>query len=165
MEIVRAFQRDGVEIPITIAGTEDNPLFRASDIGTVLDISYIHASIQQFDETERVFLSTKTSGGNQNIAYLTEEGLYTLLFRSNKPIAKTFRLWVCKLIKEIRLQQNSFLEEQGRKLRIQLKEQEEEYQRIAETISETTPVIYIYVIDERRNPPELKITQIHSLDG
>ena len=157
MEIVRAFQNDGVEIPITVAGTHDNPLFRASDIGTVLDIPYIHTNISHMDETERVNLSTKTNGGNQNVSYLTELGLYTVLFRSNKPIAKTFRLWVCKLIKEIRLQQSSFLEEQGRQLRIQLKEQEEEYQRIAETISETTPVIYIYVIDERRNPPELKI--------
>lgn len=35
-----------------------------------------------------------TLGGEQEMLYVTESGLYTLIIRSNKPQAKLFRRWV-----------------------------------------------------------------------
>ena len=59
---------------VVIKGTSEEPLFRASDIGTVLELSNIHASIKDFDETEKVINSVYTLGGNQQVTFLTEKG-------------------------------------------------------------------------------------------
>jgi anti-repressor protein len=44
-----------------------------------------------------------TLGGDQQVTFLTEKGLYKVLFKSRKPIAEKFQNWVCEVIKEIRL--------------------------------------------------------------
>ena len=89
---------------ITIKGTATNPLFRASDIGSILEISNVRQTIKDFDNTEKVAVSiTDSIGRDQNVSFLTELGLYQLLFISRKPIAKIFKKWVCEVIKEIRL--------------------------------------------------------------
>jgi len=103
MEIIKAFQNNELNIHITIKGTHDDPLFRASDIGTVLNISNIRTSIQDFDCTEKVVHKVDTLGGQQEVTFLTEKGLYQILFTSRKPIAKQFKNWVCNIIKEIRI--------------------------------------------------------------
>ena len=44
-----------------------------------------------------------TLGGAQDMVFLTEAGVYKMLFKSRKEIAVTFQDWVCQVIKEIRL--------------------------------------------------------------
>jgi hypothetical protein len=44
-----------------------------------------------------------TQGGTQQVTFLTEKGLYKILFKSRKQIAEQFQNWVCDVIKEIRL--------------------------------------------------------------
>jgi prophage antirepressor-like protein len=39
----------------------------------------------------------------QEVTFLTEKGLYKVLFRSRKPIAQKFQNWVCEVVKEIRV--------------------------------------------------------------
>lgn len=53
MDIIKAFQNNDSNMNITIKGTHYEPLFRASDIGTVLEISNIRTTIQHFDKTEK----------------------------------------------------------------------------------------------------------------
>lgn len=103
MDIVKAFNSNNLHSEIIIKGTYNDPLFRASDIGNVLDISTIRSVIRDFNETEKVVHSMHTPGGVQDVTFLTEKGLYKVLFRSRKPIAETFQNWVCEVIKEIRL--------------------------------------------------------------
>ena len=104
MDIVKAFNTNDLHTEIVIKGTIDDPLFRASDIGLVLDISNIRMSITEFDESEKRAVSTNDSTGRmQEVTFLTEKGLYKVLFRSRKPIAQKFQNWVCEVIKEIRL--------------------------------------------------------------
>ena len=43
-----------------------------------------------------------TQGGKQKATFLTEIGLYRLISRSNKPIAKPFQKWVMEIVREIR---------------------------------------------------------------
>jgi len=103
MDIVKAFNSNDLHTEIVIKGTVNDPLFRASDIGVVLEISNIRTSIMDFDESEKVVHSMNTLGGTQEVTFLTEKGLYKVLFRSRKPIAQKFQNWVCDVIKEIRV--------------------------------------------------------------
>ena len=103
MEIVKAFATNNLHTEIIIKGDYNNPLFRANDIGTILEMSNIRANIQNFDETEKVVINIETTGGIQQVPFLTEKGLYKVLFKSRKPIAEKFQNWVCEVIKEIRL--------------------------------------------------------------
>ena len=91
MDIVKAFNSNDLHTEIVIRGTVTDPLFRASDIGVVLDISNIRTSIVDFDESEKVVRTTDTLGGAQDVTFLTEKGLYKVLFRSRKPIAQKFQ--------------------------------------------------------------------------
>lgn len=103
MEIVRAFNANKLHTEITIKGTHEEPLFRASDIGEILEMGNIRSTLQFFGETEKVVQLVDTLGGSQQVTFLTEKGLYKVLFKSRKPIAETFQNWICDVIKEIRL--------------------------------------------------------------
>lgn len=103
MEVVKAFTANNLHTEIVIKGTYDSPIFRVSDIGEVLDITHIRSLIRTFDESEKVSQVIDTSGGKQEVSFLTEKGLYKILFRSRKPIAEKFQNWVCEVVKDIRL--------------------------------------------------------------
>ena len=102
MEVVKAFNSNNLHTEIVIKGTINEPLFRASDVGTILEMTNIRATIQNFDDSEKVVNSIDTLGGSQQVTFLTEKGLYKVLFKSRKPIAEKFQDWVCEVIKEIR---------------------------------------------------------------
>ena len=104
MDIIKAFNTNNLHTEVVIKGTKTDPLFRASDIGIILEINNIRMSIIDFDESEkRAVSSTDSTGRMQEVTFLTEKGLYKVLFRSRKPIAQRFQNWVCEVIKEIRL--------------------------------------------------------------
>ncbi len=113
MDIIKSFKNNDIGINIIIKGTHEEPLFRAIDIGTILEIANIRTSIQDFDKTEKYGVHTVDSmGRDQETTFLTEKGLYQVLFTSRKPIAKTFKNWVCEVIKEIRINGKYDLENQ-----------------------------------------------------
>jgi len=103
MEVVKAFNSNNLHTEIVIKGTVNEPLFRASDVGTVLEMGNIRTSINDFNDSEKVVHTMDTLGGSQQVTFLTEKGLYKVLFKSRKPIAEKFQNWVCEVIKEIRL--------------------------------------------------------------
>jgi len=113
MEIVKAFTENELHTEIVIKGTYDNPLFRAIDVGEILGISNIRQSIHDFDNTEKdAVITNDATGRQQSITFLTEKGLYKVLFKSRKPIAEKFQNWVCDIIKEIRVNGKYDLEQQ-----------------------------------------------------
>ena len=127
MEIVKAFNSNQLHTEIIIKGTCEEPLFRASDIGVVLELSNIHASIKDFNDTEKDVINTiDTIGRNQQVIFLTEKGLYKVLFKSRKPIADKFQNWVCEVVKEIRLNGVYDLQKQLE----QLEQQKTEFQQL-----------------------------------
>lgn len=171
MEVVKAFNSNNLHTEIVIKGTHDNPLFRASDIGNVLEISTIRSVIRDFNETEKVVHSMHTLGGEQDVTFLTEKGLYKVLFKSRKPIAEKFQNWVCEIITEIRLSGKYELEkqlnEQKQQLSIKEKELEENKKMLEESEKITKcneiPTIYIFNIDTTKDKPELKIGVTHNV--
>jgi len=102
MDIVKAFSDNEATAEINIQGTYDEPLFQANQIGNLLGIQNIRATIKDFDENERHVNTIYTSTGPKECIFLTESGLYKLLIISRKPIAKQFQKWVFNVIKEIR---------------------------------------------------------------
>jgi prophage antirepressor-like protein len=125
MEVVKAFNANNLHTNIVIKGTHEEPLFRASDIGEVLEMGNVRTSIQNFNETERCDVHTMDIIGRpQTVTFLTEKGLYKLLFKSRKPIAETFQNWVCEVVKEIRLTGTYNLQQQLQETRHQLQETE-----------------------------------------
>jgi len=125
MDIVKAFNSNDLHTEIIIKGDVQNPLFRASDIGLVLDMGNIRTTINDFNETEKVVHSMDTPGGLQNVTFLTEKGLYKVLFKSRKPIAEKFQNWVCEIIKELRLKGTYDLEQQLKQTKIELTQVED----------------------------------------
>lgn len=91
---------------LTIYGTEENPLFLATDVKTWIEHSHITKMLSSVDDEEKVkHLCTKSTGvlqANTEYWFLTEDGLYEVLMQSRKPIAKTFKKEVKKILKDIR---------------------------------------------------------------
>jgi prophage antirepressor-like protein len=149
MDIIKAFKNNEMTIHVTIQGTHEEPLFRASDIGTVLEMTNIRASIKDFDSTEKHGVNTiDIIGRNQETTFLTEKGLYKILFKSRKPIAEKFTNWVCDVIKEIRL--NSIYEYQKQlsvyDTKLQLKDIQKEQNLL--TNFHKKPIVYLGLTED-----------------
>lgn len=122
------------DLNITIYGTYEDPLFKAKDIGELLGIKKIRNTIENLDDDCKVKINAPNGGvGNSDTWFLTEAGLYEVLFISRKPIAKQFKVWVRNIIKEIRLKGRYDLEEQIKIQELEYKEKlkkaEIEYQQ------------------------------------
>lgn len=93
----------------TVYGTAENPLFLAKEVAECIDYakrsngSYnTTMMLQSVDEEEKVANIVDTLGGNQQVWFLTEDGLYEVLMQSRKPIAKEFKKGVKEILKTIR---------------------------------------------------------------
>lgn len=89
-------------IPFTFEGTQvrtltnanGDPLFIAADICKVLGISNSRDALARLDDDEKGVVTTDTPGGPQQMAALTEPGLYALAMSSRKPQARPFVRWL-----------------------------------------------------------------------
>jgi len=86
---------------ITIYGTWEEPLFKAKEIGDMLGIKKIRTSLENMDEECKVLRKDHMTGGRSQY-FLTEVGLYKLLFRSKKSNAEEFYHFICELLKSKR---------------------------------------------------------------
>lgn len=177
MELVKAFNNNELTHTIKIKGTYEEPLFRLSDIGSILELVNPRQSIKDFDESEKILILDETEGGSQQVTYLSELGLYRLLMTSRKPFVRQFQQWICSVIKEIRLTGQYNLEEELRaKNEIieaqqqSLIEQSEVIQKQSEEIAilekSKIPMIYIYNCDATTTDiPLLKIGYSSSVNS
>jgi prophage antirepressor-like protein len=102
MELTKYFENN----KITVLGTFDNPLFIGKEIAEILEYSDTKKAIKEHVEEDDKqcfddFNKTVKGGENYPLAKLhpqtiliNECGLNSLIYSSNKPIAKTFRKWV-----------------------------------------------------------------------
>ena len=71
------------------------PWFVAKDVCAVLELKDHRTSINLLDEDERHTVPvTDALGRNQDTYIVNEPGLYSLILRSRKPEAKTFKRWI-----------------------------------------------------------------------
>ena len=66
------------------------------------DQSSVNKLVNLVDDDEKVRNNLPTPGGNQQVWFLTEDGLYEVLMQSRKPIAKEFKKGVKEILKSIR---------------------------------------------------------------
>ncbi len=103
------FANGGEEnFPVRVAGDADAPLFVAVDVCKILGLSQPSRALAALDEDEKMTLTLSKShpgkrGGAQFQSFVTESGLYHLVFKSRKEAAKSFRKWVTgEVLPEIR---------------------------------------------------------------
>ena len=74
---------------------DGEPWFVAKDVCEVLEIQNARDTIAKvLDDDEKGVDKIDTLGGLQEMNIISESGLYTLILRSNKPEARSFRRWV-----------------------------------------------------------------------
>lgn len=80
---------------IRTTGTPDEPLFCAADVTRALGYNNGRDAVAKHcDEEDVAKRDTLTSGGIQSLTYVTESGLYALVFGSKLGEAKKFKKWV-----------------------------------------------------------------------
>ena len=88
-----------------VYGDFENPLFVAKDIAEWIeyDKSSVNKLLANIDENEKLIGKIFRAGQIRDVKMVTEEGLYEVLMQSTKPIAKSFKKEVKKILKEIRI--------------------------------------------------------------
>lgn len=95
-----------------VYGTPDEPLFLARDVAEMIDYSkrsdgsyQVTRMLETVDDEEKLKCTldvTIINGANNELWFLTEDGLYEVLMQSRKPIAKKFKKEVKEILKSIR---------------------------------------------------------------
>ncbi len=106
MSNLTVFQFESQEV--RFVGTADDPWWVASDVCAILGIAVSLAvngrerkaqdgSVYHdggLDEDEKGVAIVNTLGGDQEMSIVNEPGLYRLIFKSRKPVARRFQRWV-----------------------------------------------------------------------
>ncbi len=92
MDEIRVFENDAFG-QIRTAGTSEKPLFCLADVCKTLDLQAA-AVIRRLEKGVISSHPLQTEGGIQQVNFVTEDGLYDVIFDSRKPEAKMFRKWV-----------------------------------------------------------------------
>lgn len=86
---------------IEIIEYNNQVLFNPYDVANILDIKNIRDSLKNFNTKQLIKLTNSDVGfsdirklNNRGEIFLTESGLYKLIFKSNKPKAEEFANWV-----------------------------------------------------------------------
>ena len=86
---------------VEILEFDDKILFNPYDIAKILDIKNVKDNISRMSETQVIKLTNSKVGKtdfrklhNTGENFLTESGVYKLIFKSNKPKAEKFSDWV-----------------------------------------------------------------------
>jgi prophage antirepressor-like protein len=138
--LVKQFQHLNIEI----YGTLENPLFKAKDIGDLLEIERIRRTLEGLEDDCKILAPAPTRSGSREQWFLTEDGLYEVLFISRKPIAKIFKKWVRTVIKEIRLASQKDFQDKIAQQQLQLTYyQETTYEQVA-----LTSILYVFTTDK-----------------
>ncbi|ENH7395785.1 hypothetical protein ABWK90_004117 [Vibrio vulnificus] len=100
-EVIRAFEKVlsfefGEQQLRTALTDEGHPMFCGKDVCQLLEVGNPSMAINRLDEDEKGIITTDTLGGLQEMIFVSESGLYKLIFTSRKPVAKDFTNWVTK---------------------------------------------------------------------
>lgn len=72
-----------------------NPWWAAKDVCESLGLANVAKATSRIDEDERrVVTFSDVTGRNQEMTFINESGLYSLVMRSNKDEAKRFKRWI-----------------------------------------------------------------------
>ena len=84
------FSYEGRQLRTILVNNE--PEFCAKDVCEMIDVD--SSQTRRLDDDEKGLRLIQTPGGTQELLFVTEPGLYSLILGSRKPEAKTFKRWV-----------------------------------------------------------------------
>ena len=88
---------------VRTAGTFEAPLFNIEDVCAVLQIDTVRNTVNRLDPDDVEMVHVERAGSIKKAAFVTEAGLYSLIFTSKKQNAKAFKKWVTsEVLPEIR---------------------------------------------------------------
>lgn len=90
MNNLKSFNYQNKEMRTLVLNNE--PWWVASDVCNILNLTNPTESLKALDDDEKDTLRISEGGPERNI--ISEAGLYTLILRSNKPEAKSFKRWI-----------------------------------------------------------------------
>lgn len=100
---IQTFTTPAIRKQVRTVLRDGEVLFVAKDIAEALDYTWDGHRIKHVPEEWRGMASVTTPSGTQEMAVLTEQGLYFFLGRSDKPKALPFQKWVAgEVIPQIR---------------------------------------------------------------
>lgn len=76
---------------VNVYGSALRPIFRTADVAAALGLQNQKQMIEDLDPDDKGLLKLKTTGGVQKVSFISEFGLYDVLFASRKTIAKDFK--------------------------------------------------------------------------
>ena len=91
------FEYNDVEIR-TQVDANGNPWFCAKDVCTILELKDVSKACKSLDEEDKGTLRSRTLGGEQELLFVSESGLYELMTKSKKAPAKEFKKWVFSVV-------------------------------------------------------------------
>lgn len=92
MSALDIFRYEGQQVRTVMVDGE--PWFVAADVAAILDLGNPRSSLALLDDDEKGVQTVDTLGGPQSMTTVNEPGLYTLILRSRKQEARTFKRWV-----------------------------------------------------------------------
>ena len=145
---------------VRFVGTAEKPEWVAQDVGIVLEIKNVRQILAKFDEDEKGVCTIYTPGGNQEMLTITEPGLYRLIFKSRKSVAKKFQRWVFhEVLPAIRKTGSYTLpgaETERIKLELELTQAKQRYQESGQAIAlSTSPAMLAFIRGETPLPPQV----------
>ena len=95
METSNLMELSYENLPIRIIEISGETWWVLKDVCNVLGISHINDTVKRLDEDEVGQTEVIDSMGRKQTAYVVNEsGIYSVILRSDKPQAKSFRRWV-----------------------------------------------------------------------
>ena len=82
------------EASIRMQMVDGEPWFAAKDVCELLGLDNSRQAVSRLDDDEKGVISSDTPGGKQELTFVSESGMYALIFQSRKPQARAFRKWV-----------------------------------------------------------------------
>lgn len=90
---IQPFNFHGNDLSVII-NENNEPLFIAKEVTEILGYRTANDAIKYLDEDEKLVRQLIVAGQNRNISIITESGLYSLILKSKKPEAKSFKKWI-----------------------------------------------------------------------
>lgn len=94
MNEVQVFDNEEFGSIRAIRDEDGEPSFVAKDVAKALGYRMASDMTRRLDEDEKGTRSVRTPGGDQEMAVITEAGLYAAVLGSKVPEAKAFKRWV-----------------------------------------------------------------------
>lgn len=91
---IQSFSNDQFGTVRAVRGDDGEPMFVAGDVAKILGYRMASDMTRRLEEDEKGTRSVRTPGGEQQMAVITEPGLYSAILGSRVPEAKAFKRWV-----------------------------------------------------------------------